>query len=562
MTVFTEGTDAPQSTSTPYLISDGDTFLGQLQVGDTDWIRIRLVAGETYAFGLVGVGALDDSVNDTFLRLINPAGNQVLIENDDGGAPGYFSGFTFTAQTTGEYFIDVGSYGLFEGGGYGVSVTSEYDRPTFNVELGAAVLYRPDATWSTGPGTPVEITWGFRQTGPAQDAQGNASPFSQLSAGQREAAAAAIAEFAAVCGLNFTQVNPGGTTNDATVLFGGYASDADGAGAYAYYPSTGPEGGDVWLNNNFVNNNLPFGSYSYFVMIHELGHAMGLAHPGDYNAAPGVNITYEDNAQFVEDSHQYTVMSYFDESNTMNDMGSFPDTLMMYDIYALQMLYGINTDANAGNTVYGFNATLGGPYDFTQNDDPFLCIWDGSGRDTLDVSGFSAAQRISLVDGTFSDVGGFETNVSIAVGAKIENAVGGSGNDALIGNNLANVLKGAGGRDNLQGAQGKDNLQGGKGNDVLNGGTGNDVLRGQAGSDIFVFANNSGRDTIFDFRNDEDTIRLDDALWTGTKTVQQVINQFASVQNGNILFDFAGADDLVIRGFTNLNALANDIVLI
>src|SRR6185503_11104660 len=114
------------------------------------------------------------------------------------------------------------------------------------------------------------------------------------------------------------------------------------------------------------------------------------------------------------------VMGYFDESNTTTSFGSYPDTLMLYDIYALQQIYGANLATRSGNTVYGFNSTAGGVYDFTINTDPALCIWDGGGIDTLDCSGYSNSQIISLVAGTFSNIGGFSGNVSIAIGAVIE----------------------------------------------------------------------------------------------------------------------------------------------
>ena len=116
----------------------------------------------------------------------------------------------------------------------------------------------------------------------------------------------ALANYAGICNLTFTQVNPGGVTNDATILMGAYNSTSDGAGAYANYPgstASGKAAGDLWINNDSVSTtDLPIGSYDQFVFLHELGHAMGLAHPGDYNAAPGVSITYAHNAQFVEDS--------------------------------------------------------------------------------------------------------------------------------------------------------------------------------------------------------------------------------------------------------------------
>ena len=115
---------------------------------------------------------------------------------------------------------------------------------------------------------------------------------------------------------------------------------------------------------------------------------------------------------------------------------------------------------------------------------------------TLDISGYSSNQVINLNAGSFSNIGGRTGNVSIALGATIENAIGGSGNDTLIANNFGSTLRGG---------AGNDGLTGGTGSDVLVGGTGKDTFAGGGGSDTFLFvAGDSGvainqRDLITDF---------------------------------------------------------------
>ena len=83
-------------------------------------------------------------------------------------------------------------------------------------------------------------------------------------------------------------------------------------------------------------------------------------------------------------------------------------------------------------------------------------MWDGGGDDTLDFSGFSQNQKINLNAESFSDVGALKGNVSIAKGVTLENAIGGAGNDTLVGNHVANRLTGGGGADRLQGGGGAD----------------------------------------------------------------------------------------------------------
>ena len=439
-----ETTDAAASTATAYTLQVGQTAQGQLTTGDHDWYAVNLTAGQTYAFAMTGTGSAN--VTDTFLRLYASNGTTLLVSNDD-GLPNLNSVFTYTATTTGTYYIDAAAYSASDVGQYGVAVTAG-TRVSLDTQMGAGVI-DADASWSATPGTAATVTYGFRQT-----SNGEQATFAQATAAQIVAVEAILQIYSEICNVTFTRVNPGGTTDSATILVADYNA-SDGAGAYAYYPGStaaSSVAGDVWLNSSVSLSSLPVGGYSYFAIMHEFGHALGLSHPGLYNAGVGVSITYAANAQFTQDTHQYSIMSYFDEQYTTGSYGSYPDTPMLFDIAALQGIYGANTATRAGDTVYGFHATLTGSiYDFNTNPVPALCIWDGGGTDTLDLSGYGAAQVIRLSAGAFSDVGGLTGNVSIALGATIENAVGGSGNDAvyLTSAALNNQIDGGGGSDTV-----------------------------------------------------------------------------------------------------------------
>jgi Peptidase M10 serralysin C terminal/Matrixin len=308
--------------------------------------------------------------------------------------------------------------------------------------------------------------------------QGSATQatFSQLTAQEIAATQLALQLWSDVANVTFTQVNPGGYTDNATILFSNYNDPNDGAGAFAFYPgstASSDPASDVYLNITSVStSSLPSGSYSAFAIMHEIGHTLGLSHPGDYNAAPGQTITYANNAQFIEDSQQYSVMSYFDDGNTGGNAGSYPDTPLLLDVYAAQQIYGPNMTTRTGDTVYGFGSNAGAVYDFAINSDPVLCIWDAGGTDTLNCSGFSQSQLINLTAGVLSSIGGLTGNVSIALGATIENAIGGSGADTLIANDFGCTLNGGGGSDTLTGGDGSDTLIGGSGDDILSGGLG------------------------------------------------------------------------------------------
>jgi serralysin len=293
--------------------------------------------------------------------------------------------------------------------------------------------------------------------------------FSPLTGDQQDAIRAALSAFEDVSGLEFSEVEG----NDSNIRFHnlGRLNGANGE-AFAQHHGDGTSAA-VFLSGENVNYHDQLtpdigGGQAFITFLHEIGHTLGLTHAGNYN---GGSPTYEADALFVQDTFQYTVMSYFGSQDGGADFidaeGNlrFAQTLMMYDIAAIQSFHGANTTTRSGNTVYGFNSTAGGFYDFASNPFPVVCIYDAGGKDTLDFSGFASATRIDLRDGKFSDTEEMTRNVSIAFGTVIEHAIGGSKADAIVGNSAANRLTGLAGNDKLDGGRGKDTLNGGEGRD-------------------------------------------------------------------------------------------------
>jgi len=455
---ITESADAAASTATSYSLGIGQTAHGTIaSLGDHDWYSVNLVAGQTYTFAMVGTGT--SGVRDSYLQIYGPGGSNIGVLNDD-GLPNNNSVVTYTAASSGTYYIDAGAFNNAGTGQYGVSVAAG-TRAVADIEMAAGIIDAYTATgnneysWSATPGTGATVTVGFRLTD-----DGLESNFSQFSAQQMAAVLAILPYYSDVSGLNFNIVNQGGYTDNATILLSNY-NFSDNSGGYGQYPgltAASSQDGNIHINIAGGNStaSLPLGSYSFDTLMHELGHAVGLSHPGLYNAAPGVSITYGSNAQFAQDTHQYTVMSYFDEFNSGASFAGYPETLMLYDIYALQQIYGANMTTRSGNSVYGFNSNVGGVYDFSSNTFPALCIWDGGGTDTLNCSGYSLSELINLNAGAFSNIGGGTANVSIALGVTIENATGGSGNDTIFGNAANNIFNGGGGTDTIDGGAGRD----------------------------------------------------------------------------------------------------------
>jgi serralysin len=442
------------------------------------------------------------------------------------------------------------------------------DKPVFTIEQVIEQLNRGDAAWTPGDtahATPRDgdvsvLNFGFHTAESMfaepyvyeQDGQlyGRTEyfGFAPFTEDQKAAAREAMASWDDLIAPTLVETAP----EQADITFANY-TNRPGTQAYAYLPHDyTPDNadliaGDVWVSANQPSNfQLDEGLYGIHTLTHESGHALGLEHPGDYNAAPGVNITYAANAEYYQDSRAYSIMSYFAASETGARHFDFnlsatvyASTPLVHDIAAIQAIYGADMTTRTGDTTYGFNSNAGrDSYDFTQTPAPVMAIWDAGGIDTLDASGYATDQVIDLTPGSLSSIGGvtydtapsFEQvnanraaagyapvalatynsnmallaanpvvgrltdNVGIAYGATIENGVGGSGSDRLIGNAAANTLTGNAGNDTLEGRDGADILIGGLGADVLDGGTGVDRMTGGAGDDRYVVDN--WRDTV------------------------------------------------------------------
>jgi serralysin len=264
------------------------------------------------------------------------------------------------------------------------------------------------------------------------------------------------------------------------------------------------------------------GDYVFQTFLHEIGHALGLGHPGPYNET-GTYVTdtndpdYGDNSNiFLNDSWQVSVMSYFSQSDNTSIKADHAYLIspMVADWIALDAKYDLG--GFTGNTTWGFNSTVPGTlYAHLARfaDKTAFTIVDTGGNDTVDFSGYGADQRINLTAASYSDIGGLKGNMAISRGSLIENAVGGAGSDTLLGNAEANGLRGGAGNDDLQGGAGADRLHGGIGTDRLAGGVGADELIGFAGRDVLI--GGGGRDTFVFGATSESVGRTSDVIRPG-----------------------------------------------
>ena len=296
--------------------------------------------------------------------------------------------------------------------------------------------------------------------------------FEAFTSAQQAAVRSILTSYSSVINFTFTQIAE--TSSQHADLR--YAESDAPSTAWAYYPSAAATGGDAWFNNskNWYDNPVQ-GNYAWLTMLHETGHAMGLKHPQDALGSFGIMPA-------ACDSLEYTVMSYrsyIGAPTTGYTNETYPQTLMMYDIVALQEMYGANYSTNSGDTVYTWDPLTGREYvDGVAQTAPganriFMTVWDGGGQDTFDFSNYATNLNVNLQPGAWTTVSAAQLanlgsghyaagNIANALlyhgntASLIENVIGGTGNDVILGNVAANRFTGGAGNDTLDGDAGND----------------------------------------------------------------------------------------------------------
>ncbi|MHA3977000.1 M10 family metallopeptidase [Halovulum sp. GXIMD14794] len=522
--IVTETADAVEGPDTEYSIQVGDSFLGTIAApGDRDWVAVTLVEGTTYDLAMTA-----GTLSDGYLRLYDGAG-KLLAEDDDSGDGLDPVIREFTVGSGGTYYLEAASYADIFTGSYTLHLQESPPPRVLDVWTVDEVAEQlAHGYW--------EDTGRSHRSFDLSDGESITANITGLAADGRALAKKALSAWTWSTGLEFEI-----TSGDADITF-----DDEQVGAYTVMSTVGETilESEVNISKNWLRTyGTSVDSYSFQTYIHEIGHALGLGHAGPYN---GSAIWGVDNS-YLNDSWQMTVMSYFsqNENDWLDASFAFIVTPMIADIAAIDMLYDLPGEIRTGKTVYGENSNLDGYAARLSGMESALAytIIDDGGRDKLDGSREEADQRIDLREGAASDMWGITGNVLIALGTVIEIAVGGDGDDWIIGNAVDNRLVGKDGDDHIQGLDGADHLRGRAGKDLLEGGRQADLLEGDGGTDDL--RGNGGADNLFGGAGQD----LLNGGWGPDQIFGGTVNELAMLgEAGEALINSKWDDDLMIGG--------------
>lgn len=443
------------------LLANG-SVAGNLEVaGDADWFGLSMTSGLSYGFEVRG--ATTDQLVGGDVQLRDANGN-VLDQLTT--FSGTIFGLQHNATVTGQYFVSV-SDGGSDTGGYTIdwiatdtvqnnlTTTHTLDR---DASVSSAIDVAGDADW-------FEVTMKAGETYAFQVLAGTANPLQWGDLQLRDAQGNVLASFTSFSGSPNTLAYTAGTTGTYFVTVHDTGNDT---GGYTLYN----------LGQDTVRNNVSTTS----AMV-EGGQLAG-------------------NIDVISDSDWHKIDAQQGQTYTFTLSGDG-------SALELENTRLILRDA-AGNIVREISGAVSSITHTATTSGPLFLDVRGSdnsqfGAYVLDVvsdapslTGTAAADRLQ---------GGAGATAINGAGGN-DRLDGGLGNDRLFGSSGADRLYGNADNDRLYGGTGNDRLFGGSGRDTLDGGTGDDVLTGGLAADQFLFRATSGDDTITDFQDGADRIRI------------------------------------------------------
>jgi Ca2+-binding RTX toxin-like protein len=566
-------TDAqPGDTSTTATLTvDGPSVVSTLDtIGDFDFFKVDLVAGETYDIGqyLVVGGPNGVPLADAYIELYDSAGN--LITTADGGGPNTPSGLdallTYQATYTGTYYINARAFdnGTPDGqegdfvGDYEIFVTridpndpNAYrpiytpDQPMHSIDWGSQVdrtVRNPDG--ENGPrdnGAPDTgvihnsqfnidgknvITYYFAQTGDIfidEDPTTPGSTDTMVAEGfqqwEMDAFRLALDQYEQVADVVYIEVQSRAEADFVFVTYEGTPGVGASLLGRMSPPNEENEGRGEFNAGDarWTEEGLQQGGFYFPTLLHELGHGHGMAHPHDNGGRSSVMPGADGGTgglggglgDYLLSQQVFTIMSYNDgwQSSPYGMPRSGGITGTEVDHYGWQGTLAA-LDIAVIQDKYGVNE------EWATGDDVYT-MKDVNAEGTFyatiwDAGGTDEIRYAGARDANI-DLRAATLEYEIGGGGWVSYAYGIHGGFTIAnGVTIENATSGAG-ADTLTGNDANNVLASGSGADTLNGGAGNDVLRGGAGADAL----NGGEGfDMADFRGSNSGVTV--KLWNNT----------------------------------------------